>query len=76
MTSLSSRSTATNTLSDWPLENGSRVRVMNGGNFEGWAIIVDHASTPDDYHVRFEEDTDRSIWRRTVMPEWQEEIGQ
>lgn len=59
----------------WPFKKDDRVRVFNGGEFEGWAVIVDHASTPDDYHVRFQEDIDRSIWRRTVLPEWQEQVG-
>lgn len=60
-------------MSKHSFKKGDRVKVYNGGKLEGWAIIIDHASTSNDYHVRFEEDSDNSIWRRTVMPAWQAE---
>jgi hypothetical protein len=63
----------TKTTATHPLATGSRVKIFNGGKLEGWATIKAACSTEHDYHVQFEGDTDRGFWRRTVMPQWQEE---
>lgn len=54
--------------------NGDRVKVFNGGKLEGWATVKRLLNHDDNYYaVLFDGDEPGALYKRWVMPQWQEE---
>lgn len=53
---------------------GAKVKVFNGGRLEGIATIERLLSSNDNYYgVHFEGDNPRTLYKRWVLPRWQED---